>query len=314
MNAMTSLTPAPRVSVIIPAYNAMRYIGETLESLLAQSFTDYEAIIVDDGSKDGIGDWFRTVTDPRIRLIQQANQGPSAARNNGIANSSGELIAFLDADDLWDRDKLAQQVALMDAHPDVGLVYCWLELVDSEGKPWNKRVEFTQSGNVWQTLLIRNIVGCGSSPMIRRSVFDAVGVFDASLSHDEDRDMWLRISEKFDFMPLQAPVVKYRLHNHNISKDWAAMLSCITRVNSRSVERNAGSLPKAEIDRIYRMSMANAYFRSAWAPLQSEKKDVRSAVKLTFKGVRFDPSSFAKARFYKLIVYSAYTALRGVVR
>ncbi|MCJ8280869.1 MAG: glycosyltransferase family 2 protein, partial [Rivularia sp. ALOHA_DT_140] len=125
----------PKVSVIIPAYNAMGFLPETLESVLQQTFTDFEILIINDGSSDDIVEWASKISDSRVRLITQINQGVSAARNTGIRNSQGEYIAFLDADDLWEPTKLEKQVNCLKANPGVGLVYTWTTFIDQFSQP-----------------------------------------------------------------------------------------------------------------------------------------------------------------------------------
>ncbi|MBD3561856.1 glycosyltransferase family 2 protein, partial [Planktothrix sp. FACHB-1355] len=112
----------PKVSVVIPAYNAMRYLPATLDSVFNQTYTDLEILIIDDGSKDETVEWVAQITDPRVQLISQQNKGVSEARNAGIANARGEYIALLDADDLWEPTKLEKQVRCLEDNPAVGLV------------------------------------------------------------------------------------------------------------------------------------------------------------------------------------------------
>ena len=121
----------PKASVIIPAFNRAELLRETLDSVLAQTFTDWECVVVDDGSSEDLS--FAGTLDPRIRLIRQPNQGVSVARNRGIAHSTGGLIAFLDSDDLWLPAKLEKQVAAMDADPTIGLCHTDYAVLDQNG-------------------------------------------------------------------------------------------------------------------------------------------------------------------------------------
>ena len=127
----------PLVSVIVPAYNAARYIRQALESVCTQTYRDIEVIVVDDGSRDetpAIVEEFAT-SDPRVRLLLQNNAGVGAARNMGLRQAQGVYIAPIDADDIWHPGKLEAQVACMEAHgPETGLVYCWTNIIDSEGR------------------------------------------------------------------------------------------------------------------------------------------------------------------------------------
>ncbi len=147
-----------KVSVIIPAYNAMNYLPKTVESALRQTFTDFEVIIVNDGSSDDIEKWVDTITDNRVKLIYQKNQGAATARNTGIAHAKGEYIAFLDSDDLWQPNKLKKQVDCLDNNQDLGLVYTWISSIDAKGNYRGKIYANHIEGNVWEKLIQENIV------------------------------------------------------------------------------------------------------------------------------------------------------------
>jgi glycosyltransferase involved in cell wall biosynthesis len=185
----------PKVSVIIPAYNYARFLPGAIQSVLDQTFRDFELIVVDDGSTDDTAD----VVSPYARrhgviYIRQENRGLSAARNTGIRHAGGELVAFLDPDDLWLPEKLQRQVALMDANADVGLSYCMVDFIDGEGQRLPELSWPHPEGATYKDLLYLNwVTGSGSSVMVRRSVFDGAGLFDESLRGLEDMDMWLRI-------------------------------------------------------------------------------------------------------------------------
>lgn len=214
----------PKVSVVIPAYNAIAYLPETIESVLKQTFTDFEVLIVNDGSSDNIVEWAAGVKDSRVRLISQANQGVSAARNTGIAQAQGEYIAFLDADDLWEPTKLEKQVCRLDDNPAIGLVYTWTALIDPAGKLTGTVFCYEAEGNVWETILVHDIVCNGSSAMVRRSCFEVAGVFDPNLSSAADFDMWTRIAAHYPFAVVKELLVHYRKAPNTMSKNRQKMI------------------------------------------------------------------------------------------
>jgi glycosyltransferase involved in cell wall biosynthesis len=229
----------PKVSVVIPAYNAMTYLPKTLDSVLQQTFTDFELLIVNDGSTDEIASWFTTVKDDRVRLISQANQGLPGARNTGIKEAQGEYIAFLDADDLWAPTKLEQQVQCLDAKPEVGLVYAWTLLIDRHGNSTGTVTAAQAEGNVWEKLLLGDVVGSGSAAMVRRSCFDRVGLFDRELTSIEDCDMWVRIAADYPFAVIKEVLVYYRQHSASMSRDYDKMAQ-----NSRlKIEKKFARVP-----------------------------------------------------------------------
>lgn len=219
----------PKVSVVIPAYNAMQYIEKTLNSVFQQTFTDYEILIINDGSKDNIIEWVNQIEDARVRLITQANQGLPGARNTGIKHAVGEYIAFLDADDLWESSKLEKQVRYLDRHPEVGLVSSRVILIDQEdqflydvGVPETERIPL-------EKLLVANLILCGSTPLVRRECFEASGVFDPYLRSAEDWDMWIRIAVRYPIAAILEPLVLYRQHTNNMSKDFTLMTSQVEK-------------------------------------------------------------------------------------
>jgi glycosyltransferase involved in cell wall biosynthesis len=217
----------PLVSVIIPAYNAMKYLPQTLGTVLNQTFTDFEVLIINDGSSDNIITWGNSITDSRIKLISQTNQGVSVARNTGITQAQGEYIAFLDADDMWRPTKLEKQVQYLNNYPSVGLVYNWTEFTDEQGKPTGVKVISHMEGNVWEEMLINDKISNGSSTMIRRICFDKAGLFDSNLTILEDRDMWLRIATYYPFGLIKEPLTLYRRHSSNATKNRDNTLKCM---------------------------------------------------------------------------------------
>jgi len=191
----------PEVSVVIPLYNKAPYIERALRSVLAQTFQDFEIIIIDDGSTDDGAEIVKGILDARIRLIQQKNAGVSAARNRGIAESSFDLIAFLDADDEWKRDFLETVLRLKRNFPEAGAFATAYEIRHRHVKtvpkfraipspPWEGLIP-----NYFRSALGQNPV-CTSAVAIPKKVFDRVGNFPERVPLGEDIDMWVRIALK----------------------------------------------------------------------------------------------------------------------
>jgi glycosyltransferase involved in cell wall biosynthesis len=214
----------PKVSIVIPAYNAMRYLPKTLDSVLQQTFNDFEVLIINDGSSDAIIEWVSKNTDTRVQLITQSNQGVSAARNTGIASAQGEYIAFLDADDLWESTHLEKQVSYLDNNPTIGVVYTWTQLIDEYDRPTGRIFASHASGMIWQELLEKDVISTGSSAMVRRICLDSVGGFDTELAHAEDLELWLRIARQYQIGVIKEPLTMYRQHPHNTTKNREKML------------------------------------------------------------------------------------------
>lgn len=200
----------PRVSVVIPAFNAERYLREAVESVLAQTYRDFEVLVVDDGSTDGTAALAASFGPP-VRCIRQANAGPSAARNRAIRECAGELVAFLDADDLWLPEKLAEQVPLFDPQGRVGLVYCQAERIDSQGRPLPTQLAPKPVGRVLRDFLIRNHCPT-SAAVIRRECFARCGYLPEDMVWAEDWHLWLRLARHYEFAAVQRPLVRHRVH------------------------------------------------------------------------------------------------------
>lgn len=205
---------AGKVSVVIPVYNCERYIGDAIRSVQAQTYPAAEIIVVDDGSSDGT----RQALQPfagSIRYLQQHHGGVGAARNLGVAHASGDLIAFLDADDLWLPEKLKLQTGYLREHPDYALVYTDMSMFDEAGilhpsvKQWLGMT--LPSGWIFKQLFAETLFAA-DSVMIRREYLQRVGSFDESLRSGEDYHMWLRLARHYQFGYIDRPLLMYRQH------------------------------------------------------------------------------------------------------
>ncbi|MEM6503787.1 MAG: glycosyltransferase [Cyanobacteria bacterium P01_C01_bin.89] len=201
---------SPLVSVIIPVRNGATTIGETLASLLCQTFENFEVLVMDDGSTDATGDIVThlAAADSRGRIRWESSQseipskahfrsqprGVSATRNQGLAIAQGEFISFLDADDLWLPEKLADQVAALTQHSNAVMVYSWTELMDDHGQRLGQVINAPFDGWIREHLLVTDFISSGSNVLIRRSPLEKCQGFDATLSHSEDWDLWLRLA------------------------------------------------------------------------------------------------------------------------
>ncbi|MER8703232.1 glycosyltransferase family 2 protein [Mesorhizobium sp. M1273] len=220
------------VSVIIPAHNAQDTIDETLRSVRSQSHRALEIIVVDDGSRD------QTVTiarhhmevDPRVRLIQQANAGVAAARNTGWQAAQSDLIAFVDADDLWAPTKIERQLAAFDrAGEKVGLVYCWYRVIDAQSAVTDDQHRPNWRGDVLERLFHGNFVGNGSAALVhRQALIDAdgfeAGLREAGAQGCEDILFYCRVAETYHFEVVEEPLVGYRYLPGNMSSNMTRML------------------------------------------------------------------------------------------
>jgi glycosyltransferase involved in cell wall biosynthesis len=217
------------VSIIIPVRNGERFLRRTLASALAQTYSPIEVIVVDDGSTDRTAILVEAATarDNRIRLFRRPKSGVAGARNFGISQARGNLIAPLDADDLWHPEKIARQIRLIQASPpEVGLVYCWSICIDEDDFVMPPIISKSRAqGRVTAELAKTNILENSSSPLIRRSCIDAVGGYDTSLQPHgaEDWKLYLALSEICEFTLVPEHLVGYRQSTGSLSRDVTGM-------------------------------------------------------------------------------------------
>jgi glycosyltransferase involved in cell wall biosynthesis len=205
---MDKTAKKPLVSVIIPTYNRGWIVSEAIDSVLSQDFSDYELMVVDDGSDDRTPEILAAYED-RITVIRHANRGVSAARNRGIAAAAGRLIAFLDSDDLWLPQKLTTQVNFFAQNPNAVICQTEERWVRNGVRVNPKKRHLKFSGMIFERSLALCLVS-PSAVMIRKELFDAVGVFDEDLPACEDYDLWLRISCRYPVDLIETPLIVKR--------------------------------------------------------------------------------------------------------
>jgi len=243
----------PIVSVVIPAYNAAWCLGRSIESVLAQTFRDFELIVVDDGSTDGTGAVL-VALDEEIRVVRKPNGGLSSARNAGIAAAGGRYVAFLDADDWWSPEKLARQVELMEARPE--LVFC--STATAVRTPEGGALPDWRCGKEGGTVLERifaanaHVAGSGSAVVARREAFARVGGFDESLRSLEDIDMWMRLAGLGEYACIDAPLTVIEKRSDSMSGNLDVMRASAIAV----LKKNRQLLPAGK---------RGAFWRAAYA-------------------------------------------------
>ncbi|MEO1184545.1 MAG: glycosyltransferase [Cyanobacteria bacterium J06636_27] len=200
----------PLISVIVPVYNGEKTIKETIESVLNQTFSNLELIIIDDGSQDSTLKVISDIKDSRLKVFSYKNAGVAISRNRGIKKSVGEFIAFLDADDLWTSDKLEVQLEALQSKPQAALAYSWVDYINAEGEFLHNGNHITINGNAYKQMLVENVLENGSNPLVRREALIYVGGFNQSLTPAEDWDMWLRLAACYDFVTVPYPQILYR--------------------------------------------------------------------------------------------------------
>lgn len=216
---------SPRVSVILPVYNGENYLMEAVESILGQTYGDFELIAINDGSKDSTAALLDTVSDPRVRVVHQENMGLALTLNKGIGLARGEYIARQDADDISRPERLARQVEYMDEHPRCGLLGTW-SVIHEDRVPTSRQHRHPCSNGELQFRLLFDSFFVHSSVMIRRTALDRAGLYptDPERNPPEDFDLWLRIARDHELANLPEPLLVYRELPGSISRTKAELL------------------------------------------------------------------------------------------
>lgn len=233
------------VSVVMPVFNTEKFVKAAIESVLAQTFRDFELLIIDDQGTDRSIAICRSIHDPRLKIIQQNNRGLAGARNTGIRNARGKYIALLDSDDLWEPEKLAMHVDHFDASLNVGISFTGARLIDEDGHILAITQKPALSGITAAKIFLRNPIGNGSTPVIRREVFDAIGYrnphshetdyFDQTFRQSEDIECWMRmaLTTHWKFEGLTPPMTRYRINRDGLSANIDAQYRSWLRVRDK---------------------------------------------------------------------------------
>lgn len=254
----------PRMSVVMPVYNVEAYIEEAIRSVLDQSFTDFELIVVDDGGQDNSIALARSFDDPRIRIVSQPNRGLAGARNTGIAEARTPYVALLDSDDRWHRDKLLLHYVHLQANPQVGVSYSGSRMIDADGEAMACAMRPKRLGVSAGDILCRNPVGNGSAPVLRRAMLDRAAFrhpdephrtcwFDESFRQSEDIELWVRLASVhgITFEGIAGLLTDYRILGGALSANvvkqyisWSRMLD-IARTNAPELVERHGARARA---------------------------------------------------------------------
>jgi len=288
----------PLVSVVMPIYGVERFVAEAVDSVLSQTFTDFEFIIVDDVSPDRSREICEGYEDERIKIVvHDKNRGLAGARNTGIRHARGQYIALLDSDDRWTMDKLEKHVEHLNNSPKVGLSFSRSMFMNEDGELMNTYQMPKLTGITPEHLLCRNPVGNGSAPVIRRETFQDIAVednlygdtedyfFDDRFRQSEDIECWIRIAAltDWDIEGLSEPLTVYRLNSGSLSANvpkqlatWEAVIDKAREHSPELVERAGG--------------LARAYQLRYLARQAIRLQDGKMALSLVSQAIKQDPS------------------------
>lgn len=309
--------PAPSVSVIVPLYQCARYVEGAIHSVLAQTFRDFEIIVVDDGSKDEGPDIVRRIADPRIRIVTKPNGGLASARNAGIRVARGRYVALLDADDWWEPEKLERHVEHLDRDPTIGLSLSPSRMVDDDGRDLGLVQVPSDPPYDARQIFCRNPVGNGSVAVIRRVALDRCRTidaqrgtpcwFDEDFRRSEDIELWLRLAVigRCRFAAIDEPLTVYRINQNGLSANTDAQLESWLAVR-RKLKTYAPELEASTGD------LAEAFQRRYLARRAIRARERVKARRLMYGALRLAPSMAFREPGKTLTTVVAIAALHAL--
>lgn len=288
----------PLISIILPVYNGEKTIQRTIESVLNQTFSDFELLIINDGSSDRTLEITTSITDSRIQVFSYLNTGVSATRNRGIALAIGEFISFIDADDLWTADKLDAQLKALQTNPQAAVAYSWTDWIDDSDRPLRPAGRSTASGKVYEKLLQRDFIESGSNVLIRRQALEVVGTFDETLSFAEDWDLWLRLAAQYEFIAVPLAQILYRVSSQSASCNvWQMEFGSL-----RVIEQAFREAPES-LQPLKREVLASRYQYFTLKALEGalERRLGIAAARYFWTAIRHDPSWLKRSKLMLVI-------------
>jgi len=306
----------------MPAFNSAAFIGEALDSVLSQTCAVTEIIVVDDDSTDATLEVLSRY--PQVKRLRQKHKGPSAARNAGIQHAQGQYIAFLDSDDLWFPDKIERQMVAFSIYPDAVFSFAsfwFFGTSDIKGIPsetycpkelgvWlasQTAKDGMACGDVYRLLLRANCVNT-SSVVVRRDAVIAAGMFDVSMTHGEDHDLWLRLARRWPAVFITDPNSKVRIHPSELSGAWSSRQGLFYRSTIETLTKHGRAFPSREASR------ALAYTYNNYAMFQLKARQWADAKRLTEKGLRIMPTLAGFRLWLEAVFPRAYSYAVGMLR
>ncbi|MEH2280296.1 MAG: glycosyltransferase [Nostoc sp.] len=313
---MKTSKKSPKISVIIPAYNSQNTIKHTIKSVLNQTFSDLELIVINDGSQDSTLEVVTQIQDSRIKVFSYSNAGGNVSRNRGLHRAVGEFISFLDADDLWTPDKLQSQLKALQENVTAKVAYSWTDYINASGQFILSGKRINVNENVYEKLLLNNFLENGSNPLICRKALITLGGFDESLNAAQDWDMWLRLASKFNFICVPSVQILYRISANSVSSNLVRQEKACLQVLERAYKERPSTLKHS-----WNISLANLYKYLTCKALQkpfNRQKGLASA-RFLWKYFLNDPSRLQNINFTlklllkTVIIFTSPTLLYSII-
>jgi glycosyltransferase involved in cell wall biosynthesis len=293
----------PLISIIIPAFNATKTIQETVESVLEQTFSDFELIVINSGTnskRPQVQAILQQFNDSRIKIFDCDEANASVNRNRGIVHATAPLIAFLDADDLWTPTKLEAQYQALQNHPTAAVAYSATECIDEASHFLRRGPAALWAGDVYGQLLIYNFIISGSNVLVRADAIAAVGPFDETLPNAQDYELWLRLAEQYDFVPVNEVQVRYRVSTQSLSFNIPRTEQLMQRILAQ-----AFACPKAQnLQHLKPQCFGNLYKYLTSKSLETAPQNQKpfQTLRLLTQALRWDPSLLSKPIMVKIIL------------
>lgn len=293
------LVTMPTISVIVPAYNAEKTILETIKSIQKQTFSDFELIVINDGSTDKTLELLSTIEELRLKIFSYQNGGLPIARNRGVAHAVGKYITFIDADDLWTPDKLELQLEALQQHSQSGVAYSWTAFIDETGKFLYAVKPLFFNGNVYSDLLVENFIVSGSNILVRRQFINSVGEFDPSLKSAEDWNYNIRLAAQCPFVV----VPKYQILYRKSSRAMSSKVDVMEKANLIVIERAFQNAPP-ELQFLKNQSLSNAYrfFTKLYLEHVLNNNGIRQASQKLKKALQLYPRTLLDRETQRLVL------------
>lgn len=289
------------ISVIIPTYNAERTILDTIASVQQQNFSNFEIVVINDGSTDRTVELLNTIDDPRIKIFSYSNGGLPVARNRGISHATGEFIAFLDADDLWTPDKLELQLAALQQHPNAGVAYSWIYFMEEKehSLSFHPSEPVLFEGNVYANLLVGDFIYNGSNTLIRKQAINLTGEFDPALKSCEDWDYWLRLALHWHFVV----VPKHQIYYRRSAGAMSSKIEVMKQASLITLEKAYRSAPP-ELQYLKNQSFTSfhKYCADLYLKHSTDMSGVKQAEQHLWMAIRLQPQTLLNRRFQKLVL------------
>jgi glycosyltransferase involved in cell wall biosynthesis len=301
----------PIISVIIPAYNSELTIKETIESVQKQTFTNFEIIVIDDGSQDGTIELVKNLVklEPRLKIFCYENAGVAVARNRGIQLAQGEFISLLDADDLWTPDKLELQLKALKNNPEAGVAYSWTNPVDEQGKLLFLGTRPVWEGNVYKELLQTNFLSNGSNILVRREAIESINGFPTDFPVASDWDFYLKLAFKWSFVVVPQYQILYRQRLNSMS----ANIEALMQENCAVLER-AYQIAPAELQSFRNKSLSNLYlyFAELYLKRSKDAKSINQVGRNLWIASQFYPQTLFNKNTKRILVKFCWKKLLSI--